>query len=84
MDMPTCVFRAKVYTAPESMDSMVASSSWCSSIRSASLGGGGGERNVGEGFMRRPTASAFDGTLFHVLRCFASVFDYSFSLRPNR
>lgn len=83
MDMPTCVFRAKVYTAPESMDSMVASSSWCSSIRSASLGGGG-ERNVGEGFMRRPIASAFDGTLFHVLRCFASVFDYSFSLRPNR
>lgn len=37
MDMPTCVLRASVYTAPESMVSMVASSSWCSSIRSASL-----------------------------------------------
>lgn len=37
MDMPTWVFRARVYTAPESMASMVASSSWCSSIRSASL-----------------------------------------------
>lgn len=37
IDMPTCVLRASVYTAPESMDSMVASSSWCSSIRSASL-----------------------------------------------
>lgn len=44
MDMPTCVLRASVYTAPESMDSMVASSSWCSSIRSASLGGGKGVR----------------------------------------
>ena len=32
-----CVLRARVYTAPESRDSIVASSSWCSSIRSANL-----------------------------------------------
>lgn len=37
MLIPTCVFNAKVYTAPESMDSIVASSSLCSCIRSASL-----------------------------------------------
>merc|ERR1719350_1678022 len=35
--IPTWVLRARVYTAPESMLSRVASSSWCSSIRSASL-----------------------------------------------
>ena len=37
MDIPTCVLRASVYTAPESIDSIVASSSRCCSIKSASL-----------------------------------------------
>mmetsp|Transcript_39544 Transcript_39544/g.99692 ORF Transcript_39544/g.99692 Transcript_39544/m.99692 type:complete len:214 (-) Transcript_39544:1124-1765(-) len=35
MDMPICVLRASVYTAPESSDSSVASSSRCASMRSA-------------------------------------------------
>ena len=52
MENPTWVLRARVYTAPESTLSSVASSSLCWSIRSASLGGvDGGRGGWWEGWM---------------------------------
>ena len=49
VEKPTWVLSARVYTAPESTLSSVASSSLCWSIRSASLGGGKGEGGGWEG-----------------------------------